>query len=454
MNTRYHAAQLWDGQGWHQDVLICVDETGHITRLQPGASSDGAEHLAGPVIPALVNGHSHAFQRAMVGWAERRVGSDDFWRWRELMYGLAGRLLPEQLRTIAEQLFIEMLKAGYTQVCEFHYLHKDVDGNAYEDLALTSKVLLAAANTVGIGMTLLPVLYQHRGFDQNQPTPMQRRFALGDDQFLTLCDKLSGSLTPLDRLGSAFHSLRAVRSETISRLLTDLPVGPHHIHVSEQLAEVEDCRACVGQTPIQHLAENLPLDSSWFLVHATHATSDELAQICTANATVVLCPGTEANLGDGLFSVESFLDQGGHFAIGSDSQVTVSPADELRLLEYGQRLTRRQRNVLCEDSGSTGHRLWAMATAGGSLAGDVKVGRLQAGWRADWLVLDQHAPQLAGMAGDSLLDGFIFGNGCSTQLIRAVYVAGKAVIVDGQHPQQQSIAAKFNSAMRKLHCQN
>ncbi|HET7358834.1 MAG TPA: formimidoylglutamate deiminase, partial [Rhodanobacteraceae bacterium] len=322
------------------------------------------------VLPGMPNLHSHAFQRAMAGLAERRgQGDDSFWSWRETMYAFAAALGPDDLQAIAAQLYVEMLKAGYTQVCEFHYLHHQPDGTPYADPAAMSLALVEAAREAGIGLTLLPVLYMRGGFDGRPLSPRQRRFGHDVDGFMALFERLRALHEPMLRVGIALHSLRAV-PEAAMREVLDAVAGtgcPIHIHVAEQIGEVQDCLAVHNARPVEWLLDHAPVDARWCLVHATHLTDDELRRAAASGAVAGLCPTTEANLGDGLFPLAAWLDAGGTLGIGSDSHISVSPVEELRWLEYGQRLASRHRNVAARGAGkSVGETLWTAALAGGA----------------------------------------------------------------------------------------
>ena len=398
-------------------------------------------------LPGIPNIHSHAFQRAMAGMAERQGASrDSFWTWRERMYQFAGRLTPDSLRDVATQLYAEMLEAGYTAVCEFHYLHHQPDGQPYADPAAMSRALVDAAREAGIRLTLLPVLYMRGGFDGRALSERQRRFGHELDAYARLVE----SLLPLEdatlRIGLALHSLRAVPPEAMRELLAARPGGdgrPLHIHIAEQVLEVEECVALRGARPVQWLLANARVDADWTLVHATHLSPDEVAGLAASGAVAGLCPTTEANLGDGLFPLRSYLDRGGRIGVGSDSNVSVSPVEELRWLEYGQRLQARARNIAADAAmPGTGARLVHAAVAGGRQS----VG--QAGQEDDLVQLDADSPWLCGVRADDLQDRFVFAGNAS--LVREVRVAGRVVVSDGRHPRRDAIAARFRRTMAQL----
>jgi len=400
-------------------------------------------------LPGIPNIHSHAFQRAMAGLAERQSDrADSFWSWRELMYRFAGRITPESLHDIAAQLFVEMLQAGYTSVCEFHYLHQQADGKPYDDPAAMSHALIAAARETGIRLTLLPVLYMTGGFDDRALSERQRRFGHSVQSYLRLLQSLRAEEGPLLRVGVALHSLRAVPVAAMRELLAATSTGaaqPIHIHIAEQTAEVEECLAIRGARPVQWLLANAPVDEHWTLVHATHLTKAEVIGVAQTNAVVALCPTTEANLGDGVFPLRDFLDHGGVFGIGSDSNVSVSPVEELRWLEYAQRLVTHQRNVAVTPGlPSTGESLIVQSVAGGRQANG------QDGQDKDLLKLDQAALSLAGAAAADVQDRFVFSG--NRNLVKDVFVAGVQVIRDGQHAKGEQIQRRYRSALRSLLC--
>ncbi|HET6654780.1 MAG TPA: formimidoylglutamate deiminase [Gammaproteobacteria bacterium] len=427
--------------GIERDRTLRVDEAGTITAIEPATGpADGFFAL-----PGMPNAHSHAFQRALAGFAEARQGEDSFWSWREAMYGLAKRVTPDDMRVIARQAFTDMLRGGYTSVAEFHYLHGLPDGRHGADMA--EAVIDAAAET-GIRLTLLPVLYQAGGFEQ-APRPEQRRFVHESmDNYLALLEHLRGKTG----LGIAPHSLRAVPAEQLPALVdgarellgADCPI---HIHISEQTGEVEQCRAQNGATPVEWLARNVALDANWNLVHATHATADERRLIREHDANVVLCPLTEAYLGDGLFAACEHLSAGGRVAIGSDSNIRADAIEELRWLEFGQRLADRKRARLATEQG-LGVPLWSAAARGGAAAAGGTGGAIEAGLPADLVVLDADSPALAGHAETTLLDALLIGG--SRAEIAAVYVGGRRLMERGRLLEGPDPRPEFSAAVRRL----
>lgn len=400
---------------------------------------------SGWILPGIANLHSHAFQRAMAGMAERQTNPEDsFWTWRETMYRMAARFDPESLQAVAEQLYAEMLEAGYTTVCEFHYLHHAPDGRPYADPAAMSRALIAAARSTGIRMALLPVLYMTGGFDGRALGERQRRFGHGVEAYLRLLESLRTEEDETLKIGCALHSLRAVPPEAMRETLAALPDDARiHIHIAEQIGEVQDCAAIRGARPVEWLLANAPVDRRWTLVHATHLTPAEIRGIARSGATVAICPTTEANLGDGLFPLREYLNANGAWGIGSDSHISVSPVEELRWLEYGQRLHTRHRNIAVrEDSPSVGETLLRDAV---SSAADA-TGFADAG--ADTVMLDESAPQLAGAAADDVIDRWVFSG--NRNLVDRVEVAGRTVVQGGRHVDAERIEANYRRTMHAL----
>ncbi len=441
------APRAWVGGRWRDSVLLSINDQGHWHSITPdSACPPQAQVLQGTVLPSLVNSHSHAFQRAFVGLAERRDSQrDDFWSWRDRMYGVALRITPEQLRAVATQLYGELLQGGYTQVCEFHYLHHQSDGQPYPEPAAMAQALVAAAADAGIGLTLLPVLYERAGFQAPQLRGDQRRFRTDVAQVLALQRGIQAQQGPLLNAGVAVHSLRAARPESILALAEQFDSGPLHVHIAEQTAEVDDCLAHTGQRPIEWLCQHLPLDARWQLVHATHTTATEIEAVAASGAGVVLCPGTEANLGDGLPDLPHWLAACVPLSLGSDSQVLRSWPEELRWLEYAQRLLLRQRNVAAAPGGepATAARLFERMRAGGAAAAGFKSWGLEAGARADLLVLNSADAALLGLPPSHSLDGLVFA--APQQPFAAVMVAGRWV-----RPPSQSTSKAYASAMAAL----
>ena len=449
------APAAWLDGGWTRDVLLAVDAQGRLASVQTGqARPADATALPGPVLPGMANAHSHAFQRAFAGMAERRSGAqDDFWRWRERMYAVALRISPAQLRAVAAQLYAELLQGGYTQVCEFHYLYHAPDGQAYADPLAMSQALAEAAEDAGIGLTLLPVLYERAGFAAATLQAEQRRFAASAEQVLQMCRGIRAWQRPGVSAGVAIHSLRAAPPESIRRLLAGLAddPGPVHIHVAEQTSEVSDCLAATGQRPVAWLAGQGWLDARWQLVHATHVDEAELDAMARSGAGVVLCPSTEANLGDGLFRLPCALQRRIPLALGSDCHVSRCWAAELRLLEYGQRLQLRQRNVAAgPETGqpATAGHLFDRHLAGGAAAAGLGRAGLAVGARADLLVLDRSAPGLRAVPASHLLDALVFAT--DAPALAQVWVAGRQVLDKGQHLLRDRIGDAFDAAMAEL----
>lgn len=426
--------------GWAADVLLEWSPEGRFLSVQAGAQPPaGVGRAAGPVLPGMPNLHSHAFQRACAGLTEYRAeAQDSFWSWRKLMYGMAARLRPQQVEAVATWLYAEMLEAGYTSVCEFHYLHHDVDGRPYADPATLAHCLLRAAAAAGIGMTLLPVLYQTSGFGDQPPGEGQKRFVHATDEMLRLLEILQPTCSAQGaRLGLAPHSLRAVPPPALRDALQGLdaidPTAPRHIHVAEQTREVDECVAWSGQRPVEWLLDHVGLDERWCLVHATHLSDDERNRAARSGAVAGLCPTTEANLGDGFFDVPGWLSAGGVWGIGSDSHVCVSAAEELLLLEYGQRLQLRQRNVLAHPAQrQTAAAMTLQAVRGGARAAGQPVDGLAVGQRADFVVLNEEHVALKGLAHEDMLCSHVFGSSRGTA-IRDVWVGGEQRVSSGRH---------------------
>ena len=436
MPSKLHLETALLPDGWRRDVVITVDH-GAITNIEP-AGAASAERISGVAVPGLPNLHSHAFQRAMAGLTERRGSdSDSFWTWREQMYRFVERLTPDDLETIAAFAFMEMLEAGFTSVAEFHYLHHQPDGRPYDNVCEMSERIVAAADTAGIGLTLLPVLYRQAGFLGREPTPGQRRFLNTRERYARLME----TRVPGGAIGIAPHSLRAVTLDDLKWAAETWRGKPNHIHVSEQTREVDECLAAHKKRPIDLLCDTVEVDQHWCLVHATHADAKEIGRLARTKAVAGLCPITEANLGDGLFDAPSFLAAGGRLGVGSDSNVRISAADELRTLEYGQRLIRRQRNVLGDPMQSTGRRLFELALAGGAQAVGRPVGALAPGKRADFVVL-----QAEGLHDDNVLDAWLFS--ADNRAIKSVYCGGAPVVQNGRHIARDAIVTRFQHLRR------
>ncbi len=433
--------------GWADNVKLSLDPAGYITNIE--RDYHGAEKAVdGFAMPGMNNIHSHAFQRAMAGLAEYSTSrQDSFWTWRDIMYRVAGKITAADLRIITSQLYVEMLKAGYISVSEFHYLHHDESGNA-----AMSHAIMEAAQSMGIALCHLPVLYMSSGFGHLPLTDQQRRFAHSVDEFIDLTDALSSACGNLDNMhvGMAFHSLRAVPEDALKECLRQRKIdGPVHIHISEQKQEVTDSIAHSGLRPVEWIFENTEVDENWCLIHATHITDAEAGMIAKSGAVVGLCPTTEANLGDGIFPLNNYLESGGEIAIGSDSHISVSVIEELRLLEYGQRLIHQRRNISADEKEShTGTSLYLKALRGGARASGFNNGVIDIGKRADIIVLDDRSPLLAGTPKENMIDRFIFSGNVNP--VKDVYVAGNKVISDYKHENERQIAAEFAAAMMSL----
>lgn len=438
-------------EGWRRDVLIEWSSKGDLTQVQPGAAPRIGVARADYVVPGMVNLHSHAFQRALGGLTERAGdGPDSFWTWRELMYRFANRITPEQMEAIAAQLYAECLRYGYTSVCEFHYVQRDPGGAFYQRPAEMAERIAAAAQASGIGLTLLPVLYSYAGFGEQPLRDEQQRFRTDVADVLRIAEALAPLRSAQLEVGAAPHSLRAAAAGHIRELAASLPPDrPLHIHVAEQVAEVEQSLAACGKRPVEYLLERVGIDERWCLVHATHLNDEETDALAASGAVAGLCPSTEANLGDGLFPLKPYIDAGGRFGIGSDSHVSHSPVEELRWLEYGQRLARQARNVaVTHDQRDVGAFLWQASLAGGAQAAGRRVGALRAGLRADLLVLDGAHPNLDGAADEEVLGRFIFcGN---DNLVRDVLAGGHWVVQGGRHMAQDAIAQRYRRAIQQL----
>lgn len=445
MNLWFESALL--EEGWADRVRLCLSG-GRIERVEAGADPEIGDDRHFLALPGLPNIHSHAFQRAMAGLAEVRGRTDDdFWSWRELMYRFVGRIRPEECEAIAALAYAEMLEAGFTRVGEFHYLHHAPDGSRYDDIAEMSGRIAAAAAAAGIGLTLLPVFYAHGGFGGQPAGAAQGRFLNDVADFAELVEQASAKLTPDGVIGIAPHSLRAVTPEELRALLPVAKSGPVHIHIAEQVKEVADCLAWSGKRPVRWLLDEMPVDRRWTLVHATQVETDEVAGIVASGAVAGLCPITEANLGDGVFPTAEFMALGGMIGMGSDSNVRIDAAEELRLLEYGQRLTRRARNVLASGARpATGARLFAAAVTGGGRSLGVETG-LAVGRPADIVSLNRNDPAFAERKGDALIDSWVFASRAG---IDCVWRGGVKRVEGGRHRQREAIEKRYRTALAKL----
>jgi formimidoylglutamate deiminase len=450
------APRAWIDGVWHDAVLLGIGSDGRWSRIEPGVrhAPAGAEVAAGPLLPSLVDAHGHAFQRAFAGLAERRESeADDFWSWRDRMYQVALRVTPDQLRAVAAHLYVELLRGGYTQVCEFHYLQHAPDGEPYADPLAMGWALADAATDAGLGLTLLPVLYERAGFAAPRLRDDQRRFATDAPWVWNAAARVNAAQRPLVDAGLAIHSLRAAAPASIARLreLAEGFGGPIHIHVAEQTAEVNDCLAATGKRPIEWLAREGGLDLRWQLVHATHALPDEIDAVAKSGAGVVICPSTEANLGDGVPDLPRWLDASVPISIGSDSHVTRAWREELRWLDYAQRLVQQRRNVAAAPQrglASTAAHLFERALAGSAAAIAAPAWGLKTGARADALVVDLADASLLGTPPDRLLDALVFSS--PGRPWRDVLVAGRWVVREHRHEGATRIARDFDAAMRSL----
>ncbi len=440
-----------DRDGWRTGVRLEIDAGGTIASLETGV--DARAFDADVLLPAPTNVHSHAFQRAMAGRAERRGpdGRDSFWSWRALMYRFLERLGPDDIEAIAAFVQLEMLEAGFAAVAEFHYLHHAPDGAEYADLGELSARIAAAAETTGIGLTLLPTLYAVGGCDGRALEGGQRRFGNDETRFAALHERAANALRSLPgdaRLGVAAHSLRAVSPAQLRFAATLAPDAPFHLHVAEQPAEIDEVRRALGARPVEWLLANHDVGARWCLIHATHVDDAELAGLASSGAVAGLCPITEANLGDGLFEAERHLDAGGALGLGTDSNLRVSLAGELRTLEHGQRLRDGARAVLADAARSTGRRLLEEACAGGARAAGRASGAIEAGRLADLVALDASATSLLGTDGDTTIDAFVFAGG--DDAVTDVWAAGRHVVRDGRHVRRDAIEARYRTTLLAL----
>ena len=439
-----HAETALLPDGWARDVRLRIED-GRIAEVTTGVPGPGH----GVILPAPVNLHSHMFQRAMAGMTEgRTAGQDSFWTWRTLMYRFLDRLTPEDVQAIAAQAMVEMAESGFAAVCEFHYLHHPVGGGIYADPAEMSGRIAAAAAETGLGLTHLPVIYEQGGVDGRALSGGQLRFGSSSDTYAAVLDGAGRALAGLPDavLGVAPHSLRAVSRATLDRV-ADMTTGPIHIHIAEQLAEVAEVQAAWGARPVDWALANLALDARWCMIHATQMTPTETTALARTGAVAGLCPITEANLGDGIFDAPGWLASGGAFGVGTDSNVRVSLAEELRLLEYSQRLQHKARAVMA-DNRSTGRLLWDGATKGGAQAAGRRAGRIAVGEWADLLALDTGDVRLEGLHGDALLDAFVFAG--RDGLVTDLWSAGRHIVRAGQHSARDAVADRFRATLRRL----
>lgn len=452
-SRRLFAATALLDTGWAADVAVTVGDDGRIAAVEPdAAAAPGDERIAGPLLPALPNLHSHAVQRAMAGLAEvAGAGEDSFWTWRDLMYRLNAGVTPDDVEAVAAKLYIEMLKGGFGHVAEFHYLHHGQGGAPYADPAEMSRRILAAARTAGIGLTLLPVFYAHSDFGGAPPNEGQARFVHDVDGFLALLAAIAPACREQEAVaGLAIHSLRAATAAEMRAVLDGAATGgPIHIHVAEQQREVDACLAWSRRRPVEWLLDAMPVDGRWCAVHATHMMPQETAALAASGAVAGLCPHTEANLGDGLFPAVAYRAAGGRFGIGTDSHVSTDAAAELRLLEYGQRLRDKARNRLAAEPGaSVGRTLFDGALAGGARACGLTPPGLRPGARADLIVLDARSPFIAAARGDAIIDRWVFALG--DHAVRDVMVAGRWAVRDRRHAAEDAVDHAFRHVLAKL----
>ena len=437
--------------GWGSNVAVDIED-GVIRRVLSDVAPDGFERVAGIALPGLPNLHSHTFQRGMAGLAETRgPEGDSFWTWRQVMYRFLAHLTPDDVEAIAAFAMMEMLEGGFTALAEFHYLHHDPAGRAYDNPAELAARIGAAASETGMGLTLLPVFYAQGGFGGAPPTEGQRRFVCDVAQYSRLVGATRDALANLDdaTVGIAPHSLRAVTTRDLAEIVAIARQAPIHIHVAEQVREVEDCVAWSGQRPVAWLLDHAPVDRRWCLIHATHLDPHETRALAASGAVAGLCPLTEASLGDGIFDGAGFLAAGGRFGVGSDSNIEISAPAELKQLEYSQRLRHRARNVLAQHKGqSTGRSLYQNALTGGAQALGRRVGAIDVGHRADFVVLDATHADLAATSGDYWLDSYVFVTGKAA--IDRVFVAGKSVVSNGRHVAREAISSRYRRAMARI----
>ena len=447
--TTIYADEALTPQGWQRNVLITV-EAGRIATLRTGVDANEADERYPVLLPTIGNLHSHAFQRAMAGMAEvRGPAADTFWTWREVMYRHALTMTPEQVEATAQLLYVEMLEAGFGRVGEFHYLHHAPDGTVYSNIAEMAERIAAAAEATGIGLTLLPVFYAHSTFGGAAPTAGQRRFINDIDSFGMLLESSRKAVESLPEavVGVAPHSLRAVTPEELAAVAATSGGGPIHIHVAEQIKEVEDCIAWSGARPIEWLLANAPVDDRWCLIHSTHMTDEEAIGVAGTHAVAGLCPVTEANLGDGIFAGPVYSAHQGRYGIGSDSNILIGLADELRQFEYAQRLGNRARNVMARNGGSTGRALFEAAYGGGTQALQASGAGIAAGAPADFFSLDLSSPTFEGKSGDAILGAFIFAGAGKPH---AVWIGGRKLVVEGRHVLRDTAERAFRAALAEL----
>jgi formimidoylglutamate deiminase len=451
--THIFARQALTADGWAENVRIKIDD-GRIQSLTADSRAHDDDFIAGIVIPGLANAHSHAFQRVLAGHTEQRgpADKDNFWTWRSRMYALAGQIDARAMKGIARQAYGEMLATGYTSVAEFHYLHNEPGESGTSDAMF--EAIVEAASETGIRLTYVPVLYERAGFTDPKPTEDQKRFALTVDQLIEHYERASSVASSMSdeyfQTGIGAHSLRAASADSLKQIsaIAKNDGVPMHIHIAEQQREVDQCVAEFNARPVEWLMDNYDVDENWCLVHATHIDEMEIESIARSGAVVGLCPSTEANLGDGLFPLQAFLERHGRIAIGSDSHVSINPFEELRWLEYGQRLISQSRNVAAIGQQQTGRSLFELAAQGGALACGQDSGRIASGANADLVVLDDDSPMLAGHTTRSFLDALVFSG--FTLPIDRVMVQGRWQVIDGRHRAEEEARTEYAAIAEEL----
>ena len=449
--TKIFAKKILTSSGWKENITVEVNADGHIEKL--GTDTKEYDHHVGCLLPAPVNAHSHSFQRAMSGLTEYRGPNpkDSFWTWRKLMFKFLKQLDPDIVEAIAAFVQMEMLEAGFSTNVEFHYLHHSESGRPYDDIAEMSQRIISAANQSGIGLTLLPVFYQYGGCDLRALEDGQRRFGNNLDQFQTLFQRVSKILetSPPDTfLGLAPHSLRAVDPKDLIELVNIAEKKPIHMHLAEQVAEVDEVKEFLGARPVEWVMENLDISNQWCMIHCTQMEPYEVKKLAKTQAVAGLCPITESSLGDGIFEGANWMSNNGNIAIGSDSNVRISLSEELRTLEYSQRLRDRSRAVLANSHQSTGRRLFEGICKGGAQAAGRKTGLIKEGYLADLLALNTNHVDLERHKEDTLLDSYIFSG--DDRMISDVWSAGRHLVKDGEHILRTEITRAYKKATKKL----
>jgi len=450
-SMKVYAKRAWLSTGWQNDVCVSIRD-GIISTVESDIQPAPDAVRVDTLLPALANLHSHSFQRAMAGMTEFRAkGQDSFWTWRDLMYRFLDHLTPEQMQAIAALTYMEMLEAGYAAVGEFHYVHHQNGGARYDNPAETSTRIMAAADQSGIGLTHLPVLYTYGGANKVTLAGGQLRFGNSTADYATLVERIHSEAKALPddtRIGIAPHSLRATAPDELTAICTAYPNAPTHIHISEQPAEVRDISAWLGARPVEWLLQNQNVTTNWCLIHATHMTKGETVNLAKSGAVAGLCPITEANLGDGPFNGALYLAENGTFGLGSDSNVRISLTEELRMLEYSQRLRDLQRNVMVKDAGSVGKTLYLGAVAGGAQALDRNAGEIRAGQLADIVAINSQHPHLCSLTPDQIFDGLCFASDDS--VVTDTWSAGRHMVQDGHHINKETIIANYQVAISQL----